>query len=67
MQTNYRALEAIHKKFGTQAVFAHRVKRSPSFVSEVVTGKRKLDDPTITEWAMILDIDESILKDPVND
>ena len=54
MQKNYRLLEAIHGKFDTQKIFAQRMGLSTSIVSDVVNGKRNLDDSHKAMWADML-------------
>lgn len=66
MAYNYKLFAAIKEKFGTQAVFAKRVKRSTSFVSEVVNGRRFIEEPIVAEWACILDIPTDLFTDTIN-
>ena len=46
----------IVEKFGTQGAFAEAVNNSSVYVSEVLNGKRYLEQRTIEKWSNALDI-----------
>lgn len=46
----------IIEKFDKQSAFAKAVDNSSSFVSQYLTGKKDLNQPTIDRWAEVLDI-----------
>lgn len=51
----------IIEKFGSQGKFASAIRKSSSFVSEVLNGKAYLEQRDIEIWAEALEIDSSEL------
>ena len=51
---NWKLKEKIYEKFQNQSDFAHALKVHESNVSQVIRGRRDLDENTQKKWAEVL-------------
>ena len=68
MKTTYGRRQAMYEtsklrgriieKFGTLGNFATEAHVSMSFLSQYMNGKKKLDQPTISKWAALLELED---------
>lgn len=53
----------IVEKFGSQIKFAKAADCSLSFLSQYLNGKKKLNQPTMEKWIIVLEIDPAEIYD----
>lgn len=59
---NLKLKFAILKKFKSQADFAQKIRCHESKVSQVICGRRKLDQNEAKQWAKALNCNPSIIN-----